>query len=190
VRITEINEATAYHGSAADFETFDGDFVGTGDGAMTFGWGIYLTQSKRIARMFVKRGVGKMFEVEMPDPDEMLDWDKPFSEQSSHVQQALLKMKYPELREKAKEEEVVSGYDDDFHHDTGEEMYGLICSMQDFSIAGDNYTQRYTAHKRRCSGLFLKAGIAGIKYLDVIKYRGDYNYVIFDPSRIRVKKKS
>lgn len=184
-----INEATAFHGSARDFDAFDGEFVGTGDGALTFGWGIYLASSKQIARMFVKRGTGKMFEVDMPSEDELLDWNKPLAEQSSHVKQALDRINYVELRQKAHDEEVVSGYGDDAGLDTGEEIYGLVCSVQpgpDFGAK--DYTRSYMDYKKRCSMLFLKAGIAGIKYRDVIQGRS-HNYVIFDPSRVQIKKK-
>ena len=55
-----------YHGSVRDFEHFSPEFVGTGDGALTFGWGIYLTDNIKVARMFRKRGSGKLFHVEKP----------------------------------------------------------------------------------------------------------------------------
>ena len=38
----------------------------SGDGALTFGWGIYLTDNIKVARMFRKRGSGKLFHVEKP----------------------------------------------------------------------------------------------------------------------------
>lgn len=185
----DLFEATAFHGSARDFDTFDGSFVGSGDGALTFGWGIYITQSKRVARKFIKRGEGKLFVVEMPPEDELLDWNVPLAQQSPHVKQALERMGYLDLRQQAHDEEVVSGYGDNPNADSGDDIYGLVCSLQPGPDYGSSdYQASYIDYKKRGSMVFLKAGIAGIKYLDVVEGRGDFNYVIFDPSRLHIKK--
>lgn len=44
-----------YHGSGADFEKFDKGYMGTGEGAQSFGWGHYLTTRKGIARDYASR---------------------------------------------------------------------------------------------------------------------------------------
>lgn len=46
---------SAYHGSGASFDKFDTDFMGTGEGAQAFGWGIYLSKSKTIAKDYAER---------------------------------------------------------------------------------------------------------------------------------------
>ena len=45
---------SAYHGSGASFDKFDTAFMGTGEGAQAFGWGVYLTQSEGIARNYAE----------------------------------------------------------------------------------------------------------------------------------------
>lgn len=187
--LRDLFEATAFHGSTRDFDTFDGAFVGTGDGALTFGWGIYLTKNPAIARLFVKRGTGKLFEVEMPGEEELLDWDKSFAEQSALVKSALIKMDYPKLRQS----NIDNGFadfganDHGYEHDKGEDIYGILCEHVEGPVAYDKVN--FQAYKQRVSLLLLRGGIQGIRYLDVINYRGDQNYVIFDPSRLRIIKK-
>ena len=43
-----------YHGSGADFTEFDFDHMGEGAGSQVFGWGGYVTSSKKIARSYTK----------------------------------------------------------------------------------------------------------------------------------------
>ena len=45
----------AFHGSGANFDEFSTDFIGTGEGAQAFGWGIYLTQSHGIAKSYAEK---------------------------------------------------------------------------------------------------------------------------------------
>lgn len=37
---------TVYHGSGADFDKFDMNFISTGEGAQAYGWGVYVTTNK------------------------------------------------------------------------------------------------------------------------------------------------
>ena len=45
---------TAYHGSAADFNKFSTDFIGTGEGAQAFGWGLYFSDKKGVSRGYAE----------------------------------------------------------------------------------------------------------------------------------------
>ena len=49
-----------YHGSGAEFERFDHNFMGTGEGAQAYGWGTYVTEVK---------GIGKAYATEVVDKD-------------------------------------------------------------------------------------------------------------------------
>jgi len=49
---SERGEVTAWHGSPHKFEKFSLDKVGTGEGAQAFGWGLYFTEKKNIARHY------------------------------------------------------------------------------------------------------------------------------------------
>lgn len=45
-----------YHGSGADFTEFDFDHIGEGAGSQVFGWGGYVTSSKKIGKSYAKIG--------------------------------------------------------------------------------------------------------------------------------------
>lgn len=55
--IAEEPGITAYHGSPYDFDKFQLDKIGTGEGAQAFGHGLYFTDSEDIAK-FYKEGLG------------------------------------------------------------------------------------------------------------------------------------
>lgn len=182
-----IIEATGYHGSRRDFDNFDGEFVGTGDGNLRHGWGIYLASSEKVAKQYARRGDGKVFEVDMPEPAEFLVWEKIFTAQSPLVQTALMKMNYPTWRKKAEAEGSADIVGDDFRNDTGEAIYDLISSLD---MVDWKSPTAIVDFKKRTSFRLAQAGIAGIEYVDPIDARAGYNYVIFDPSRIQIKRKS
>ncbi len=45
-----------YHGSGADFTEFDFDHMGEGEGSQAFGWGGYVTSSKKIGKSYADMG--------------------------------------------------------------------------------------------------------------------------------------
>ena len=53
-----LNQVDAYHGSGAFFDCFDVKFIGTGEGNQAFGWGIYVSERKGVAKSYAD-GVGK-----------------------------------------------------------------------------------------------------------------------------------
>lgn len=54
-RSANIREQRVYHGSGADFETFDHSHMGEGEGSQAFGWGTYVTNSKDIGFYYATR---------------------------------------------------------------------------------------------------------------------------------------
>lgn len=46
---------TAYHGSPHNFDRFTTDAIGTGEGAQSFGWGLYFTNQEDIARYYADK---------------------------------------------------------------------------------------------------------------------------------------
>ena len=46
---------TVYHGSGAEFEAFDHNFMGTGEGAQAYGWGSYVTEVKGIGKTYAEK---------------------------------------------------------------------------------------------------------------------------------------
>jgi len=51
--VTEMVEA--YHGTSVKFDKFKTEKIGTGEGSQTFGWGLYFTSKKEIAKDYAKR---------------------------------------------------------------------------------------------------------------------------------------
>lgn len=52
---TDTLYQSAWHGSPADFEEFETSHIGEGEGNQSFGWGIYVTNSKTIAKEYAER---------------------------------------------------------------------------------------------------------------------------------------
>ena len=82
----------AWHGSPHDFDTFDLGAIGTGEGNQAHGWGLYFAKKKSVSRNYQKelsKRLGttspKLFKVEIPDQETMLDEDKYFKEQNKGV---------------------------------------------------------------------------------------------------------
>ena len=187
----KLGEETAFHGSNNDFQEFSVDHIGSGQGRSTFGWGIYVTKHKPIARRYRKSG-GKIYHVDIPDDSEFLSWELPLSQQPPRVQAALKKLGYEKIRQKMIDDEMVAGYQTGkTDTDTGENIHGIIVSALLSKPEPGNFFANYQADQKKASMKMLKAGIAGIKHLDPdtgSPRNGQYNYVIFDPRRIKIVK--
>ena len=53
----------AYHGSSSRFDKFSTDFMGTGEGAQAFGWGLYFSSSRGIAEFYRENLSSKQIRV-------------------------------------------------------------------------------------------------------------------------------
>lgn len=89
---TQTYNQSAWHGSPHDFDTFDLGAIGTGEGNQAHGWGLYFAKKKSVSRNYQKelsKRLGtkspKLFKVEIPDQETMLDEDKYFKEQNKDV---------------------------------------------------------------------------------------------------------
>lgn len=88
---------TAYHGTAHKVDEFRLDKIGTGEGAQTYGWGLYFAGNAKTADVYRrsvsgkhKTGSGNLYTVELlPDEEDFLDWDKPLSEHPQKIQDKL-----------------------------------------------------------------------------------------------------
>lgn len=84
---------TAYHGTNRTFDKFNMDNLGTGAGEMRYGWGLYFTKSKKAAEFYkggtIGDGNGAVYEVKIPNDDEMLSQENGFTAHSPKVQKAL-----------------------------------------------------------------------------------------------------
>ena len=134
---------------------------------------------------FKERGLdphipGHMYEVAIDaHPDHFLDWDKPFDNQSQHVQRALTTGRNAFSKQDL--EDI-------------QKMYGKYNG--NFGAAFHEFLQsEYPSIKNQkmASNWLSKRGIHGIRYLDASS-RGPtdqptHNYVVFDHNRVSVKRK-
>ena len=119
------------------------------------------------------------------EPEDLLDWDAPLSQQSEKVRAALEKANPVKIREgQAYIGDTLLG-----PADHGEEINfwnGILRSG-----AGNAYKQiERTAGKQEAARIFREAGIPGIKYLDQgsrASGEGTRNFVIFDDSLISIE---
>jgi hypothetical protein len=105
LRIAAANPAagnldqSVFHGTAAKFDRFSLDHIGTGEGSQSFGWGLYFAGNKSVAKFYKKwaevnqgKTGGRVVKVEVPEHDVLLDYDAKLSDQPAAVQAALEKL--------------------------------------------------------------------------------------------------
>ena len=109
------------------------------------------------------------------NPEHFLDWDKPLSEQSEHVQKALEALHGEKM-----------GYNSQILHPSnkGDNLYYTLALR---------FGRTREAHAQPTAAALHAAGIPGIRYLDA-NSRGPtgnptHNHVIFDPSIIDIKRR-
>lgn len=119
---------------------------------------------------------GAMYEVSIAaDPEMMLDWQKPYKDQSEAVKKAI----------------DDAGYKPDDERTPGFLIHQRI--VQDYSDM-DSFENPYANPKADAANVLLEAGIPGIKYLDAGS-RGvglkdaTSNYVVFDDATIEIMRK-
>jgi hypothetical protein len=61
-RQLQDEEVTAYHGGPHSFDKFSTQYMGTGEGAQAFGWGLYFTDLEDIAKTYAE----KLFPIKFP----------------------------------------------------------------------------------------------------------------------------
>ena len=180
-----VGALTAWHGTPHKVEgAFDIGKVGTGASANNFGHGIYFAESPDIASAFMASRSkisnpmeGNLYKVDIPDKDipNMLDWYKPLAEQTPEVKAAIQKLgdKFRPLDEL------------EASNVTGERLYRRI----------ENSLGKHFGNlaNPEASKMLNDAGIKGVKYENMQMVRGQgvgtNNYVVFDPSEVKILNK-
>lgn len=133
---------------------------------------------------FVNKNLGSMYQVKINvKPDELLDWDKPLSEQPESVR-GILKGQ-PEVQRKIDAMRRIVG--DKAENMSGQSAYAALTGWKqgaDLSPTGEAAVA--TSQKLKA------AGIKGIRYKDAGSRGADggtYNYVVFDDKLITILKK-
>lgn len=141
---------------------------------------------------------GQIYEVNIPEDDVLLLWDRPFEDQAPAVQEALRKMDRKYRKTGLADQYIrTDGTFVPAPNWNGENIYNDLAkkyakpeSMGWDFVSNDTDGTNWTGHKGASLALN-EAGIKGIKYEDGSsrgKDRSDktYNYVIFDDSAIEI----
>jgi hypothetical protein len=123
---------------------------------------------------------GNLYKVDIPDADIpfMLDYDKPLSQQPKAVQKALADID-PDLYSK-------KGNDYD-PSETGQIIYQRLSQMD------MNKNGPFTGASKNVSNMLNAKGIKGIRYKDEMSRgfdKGTSNFVIFEPSTVKILEKN
>lgn len=178
----DIKFSVAWHGSPYNFETFASEHIGTGTGRLTHGWGLYFTGDRKVAEKYrdsINKD-GRLFKVEIPDDDVLLDTDATFEEQPQKVKEAITKL-----------------YDEEYGDVpidwwTGRQIYQDIILREegytDFDeIPGDYEIEmdldNLAGDSRLASEKLNSIGVKGIKFIGDDE---DTGYVVFDDKAIEV----
>ncbi len=75
----------AFHGTAADIDRFSTGKAGSAAGGLRYGWGLYFSSRQKVAEFYrvekTRGDGGQVLQVEVPEDADLLDRDKPISEQ-------------------------------------------------------------------------------------------------------------
>lgn len=93
-QIDDIYNQRAWHGSGMDFNEFNLEKALTGAGDMVHGWGIYTAKNKKTAQAYKKHAKSKglpsyLYEVDIPEDENLLVEEKRYKEQPSEMQEKL-----------------------------------------------------------------------------------------------------
>lgn len=200
----------AYHGSPHDFDRFDLSKIGTGEGAQSYGHGLYFAENEAVAKAYRDQlagsSKGRMYEVDIKaNPENLLDWDKPLAGQA--IATRVANAVRPELRGRFSEEvaDGLKGYESlsylpkivySVRNERGQFMPVEAKSFAEATAmaGGDSSAVRFYTHKDKAltSNTLLDAGIPGIKYLDQGSRNageGSRNYVVFDDKLVDILRK-
>lgn len=162
---------SAYHGTPHTFDRFSLEAMGTGEGAQAFGWGIYLAGKREVAEWYrntLSDAEGNLFEVEIPDDSELLDWDKALSEQPEMMKKLNVK---PSILPNRLTSEM-----------SGQQVYD--------ALARGKTNLGVEPTKQAASEYLSSLGIPGLRYLEGASRKqgeGSYNYVIWEEDRVTVQ---
>lgn len=140
---------------------------------------------------------GQLYEVEIPESDKLLDWDKPLSEQPAEVQNAI-----DTVMRQVLPASQIEHVEESFSTMTGEQFYRLLSEyssgvQEDTDTPGApkgwgsvvNFVNDRAANDKAASLALHAAGVDGIQFLDGNSRRageGNRNYVVFNDDAVRI----
>lgn len=158
----DLNEIDVYHGSDRKFDVFDMNKIGSGDGKLLGGWGLYFSDSKDVSDRY-KTNNGFIKPYEIPD-GEYFNLDEELDETTSNI---IVK----KLMKKDISPEDIEQFRDDY---------------QPFQVNNKQAYDwlSYVLNGEKNASLFIKdLGYIGNTFKDKWD-RGATNYVLFDTNGI------
>jgi len=201
-----VNGLLAYHGSPHSFDRFDMSKMGTGEGNQMYGAGAYLAGNEGVARSYRDMlsqtkpdgsSAGHMYQVQVnANPEHLLDWDAPLSDQHPVVQDAVAQHLEPYRQQ------LISEALPDWREPTPEEV-AETHAQADASIGAMRGGQAYDRIARQmsydpvaASQALQGSGVPGLRYLDQGSRGGDgmggdpsHNIVAFNDQNLQILKK-
>ncbi|MCP5244887.1 MAG: hypothetical protein H6937_02505 [Burkholderiales bacterium] len=174
------NPKIAYHGSSGDvFDKFDLFHFGEGEGGGAYGYGIHLTSNSGTAS-----GYGEnIYEVEiLPKDNELLNWDKPLSKQSSNIRRIL---EENDVYDFAEDIPNTNTFAVNERQETGADLYERIHDKFNRDENGKKISIGWNQTPDadiKASQYLLSIGIKGIKYKDNVDNVD--NFSIFSPDDV------
>jgi hypothetical protein len=182
---SDVSPLTAYHGTPHTFPAepelplgrFRAEKIGTGEGAQAYGYGMYFAESPGAAGYYkelpgkdTKTNEGSLYKVDIPDVmvGNMLDWNKPLSQQPGMVKKV---------------------FENGWQHALYRQRSGR--NVGDFT--GADLVRSFGTDTRSsvmASEQLRQAGIPGIRYLDQTSRadgEGTRNIVVFPGEEKNVK---
>ncbi|MFA5484913.1 MAG: hypothetical protein WC260_01530 [Candidatus Pacearchaeota archaeon] len=141
-----------YHGSPYDFDTFDIDKVGTGDGLSKFGFGLYFTDSEELANYYAidgsigdKKQTGlNIYQVRLFELDNFYEWEQ---ETPPDIYDCVIR-KLRSLEYEDDADEIEQDYEDYGDRWSIESLYAFLTAIFDSD--------------RETSEFLYKCGISGV----------------------------
>ena len=185
--MNENNKQIFYHGSPYKFNKFTTSKIGSGSGRQMDGWGIYLTNSKNVAKIYGKY----IYEITLLNESELnfIDFGKPVEKD---VVFRII-------------EDVYNYYNKDFDINKLNLYYNSIkdaslpkVNFNDFELITFDYLgflfyetlSRVLGDDKKASTLLLRNGISGIKRNISNTINPRIDYVIFDENILNIENKS
>jgi hypothetical protein len=144
-----------------------------------------LEEHKKNNLMLIEKDMSNLYEVDLPDEKiaQMLDWDKPLSEQPESVQRFI---DDPQIKGRLLNSVFPKGDIDKFNKLKGSDIYQHIAKQLGEK---DKLGRSVTPDQAYTSGRMGRAGIPGIKYLDGNSRAdgtGTSNFVVFDENDMSI----
>lgn len=194
------------HGTPHNFDQFQLEKIGTGEGAQAFGYGLYFTDGSKIAESYAKKlsedktGIVYTVRIKNGRTSNWADWREPLNQEQEEVlynsltkeeraiyQEHLDKAFYPDSpKYDMKYEKEYHGTFDDLRTDKDG-----FASYEKQSAAGLIYMDLKDAFgQEKATEILKRSGIDGIRYKARRGYGQETNYVVFNPESISIESKS